>query len=185
MVRALDGAGFSRSTIYDAFSSTRLPSWEVVDALVEILATKHPQTSPEEAQPRFHEMWLRAVDEESDSDSAEEQLPQLPAPPPLEPPEDMGPDHSGPDDEPLLLSTNSPLGEALANLARADRRKRKRRGRFILDESHPDRVYLDLVYEDRETAREVGALWDREAKRWYFLRRKTIDQIRADHPERP
>jgi hypothetical protein len=87
MAHALNGAGISRSTIYDAFASMRLPSWEVVDALVEILATKHPQTSPKEVQPRFHELWLSAVDEEADGiPAADKGFPQhsvigLPGPP--------------------------------------------------------------------------------------------------------
>lgn len=84
MARQLEGAGISRSTIYAAFCGKRLPKWEVVDALVEILATRHPRTSPEGSQPRLYDLWLRAVDEEPEQeDDAESAFPVLPPLPPI------------------------------------------------------------------------------------------------------
>lgn len=83
MARALEGAGISRSTIYDAFSSTRLPSWHVVEALVEVLGTKHPQGTPEEIGPRFYELWQHAIDEEPEA--PDDKLPVLNAAPLLPP----------------------------------------------------------------------------------------------------
>ncbi|TJZ99597.1 hypothetical protein [Actinacidiphila oryziradicis] len=44
-----------------------MPSWHVVEALVEVLGTKHPQATPEEILPRFYDLWQRAIDEESEA----------------------------------------------------------------------------------------------------------------------
>jgi effector-associated domain 2 (EAD2)-containing protein len=65
MARELRDAGYSRSVIYDAFSSPRLPAWVVVDALVEILGSRHPMTSPEQELSRFYQTWQCAVDAEN------------------------------------------------------------------------------------------------------------------------
>jgi len=144
MVRALEGAGFSRSTIYDAFASTRLPSWEVVDALVEVLATKHPQMSPEEAQPRFHRLWLNAVDEESSPDQATDQgdieSPWLQAPPG--------------DDGPWF--TPRPTVEYLVD---ADE--------YLMPAVKGERIWLNVPFTEKAEAKRYGARWDSGAKRWY------------------
>ncbi|MFJ4078433.1 hypothetical protein ACIP2Z_05730 [Streptomyces iakyrus] len=67
MARELLGAGISRSSIHDAFSSVRLPQWHVVDALVEILASKAPGLTAEKQLAAIHALWLRAAEAEQHS----------------------------------------------------------------------------------------------------------------------
>lgn len=167
MVRALEGAGISRSTVYDAFSSTRLPSWEVIDALVEVLAAKHPRTSPEEVQPRFYDAWLLAVDEEPNGATTPvSEYPQLPAAILPGPPEHLLTGHRsgaapGGSPEP------SAAGEVRQQL---DRRRRDAAAslKLILDVDHSDRLYLDVPYNNRDKVKNVGALWDSELMKWYI-----------------
>ncbi|MEU3613137.1 DUF5710 domain-containing protein [Streptomyces sp. NPDC006872] len=149
MVRALEGAGFSRSTVYDAFASTRLPSWEVVDALVEVLATKHPQMSPEEAQPRFHRLWLNSVDEESSPDQATDQgyaeSPWFSAPP-----VDDGPWFTSRPPVDYVVDANKSVVTVLG--------------------SHKgERIWLNVPFGEKDAAKRYGARWDKSAKRWYAL----------------
>lgn len=73
MARELCGAGMSKSSIYDAFSSTRLPRWPVVDALIEILASRAPGVTAEQQLEPMHTLWMRAA--------AAEQLPATPLAP--------------------------------------------------------------------------------------------------------
>jgi Domain of unknown function (DUF5710) len=37
----------------------------------------------------------------------------------------------------------------------------------------PDRIYLDVPYRDKDTAKALGARWDPAAKRWYGPRPPT------------
>ncbi|MEV0580931.1 hypothetical protein [Streptomyces sp. NPDC050392] len=62
LARALAG-GVSRSRLHDAFTSGRLPRWEVVDALVETLGSRARGTTPEQEIDRFHALWQNAVPE--------------------------------------------------------------------------------------------------------------------------
>ncbi|MGW6016201.1 hypothetical protein [Streptomyces sp. NPDC055210] len=62
LARALEG-GVSRSRLHDALTSGRLPRWEVVDALVEVLGSRARGTAPEQELDRFHALWQRAVSE--------------------------------------------------------------------------------------------------------------------------
>ncbi|WP_405614492.1 hypothetical protein [Streptomyces sp. NBC_00076] len=64
MAREVRGAGISRSSIHDAFSSVRLPQWHVVDALLEILASKAPGLTAEQQLEPMHALWLRAAEAE-------------------------------------------------------------------------------------------------------------------------
>ncbi|MDX2819232.1 PP2C family protein-serine/threonine phosphatase [Streptomyces sp. PA03-5A] len=70
IARQLSGAGISRSTVHDAFSSPRLPKWRVIDALVEILSAQTPGGRPEEDQAVLHEVWLRAAQESDEQHAA-------------------------------------------------------------------------------------------------------------------
>ncbi|QIB49478.1 hypothetical protein [Streptomyces aureoverticillatus] len=64
MAGALKGAGISRSTIHGAFSSTRLPRWQVVDGLIGCL---YPRArwlgSEQEVLHPLTELWQRAMRE--------------------------------------------------------------------------------------------------------------------------
>ncbi|MGV9917034.1 hypothetical protein ACWDUK_07375 [Streptomyces cellulosae] len=64
MAGELRDAGISRSLIHDAFSSVRLPQWRVVDALIEILASKAPGLTSEQQLEPIHALWLRAAEAE-------------------------------------------------------------------------------------------------------------------------
>jgi hypothetical protein len=55
------GKGISRSSLHDALTGTGRPSWETVEALVEILATRSPRTSAEQEVERFHDLWVEAA----------------------------------------------------------------------------------------------------------------------------
>ncbi|WP_382465853.1 hypothetical protein ACFIN9_26670 [Streptomyces noursei] len=61
MAQELKGASISRSSIGDAFSSTRLPQWHIVDALVEILASRAIDLTPEQELKRIHRLWMDAA----------------------------------------------------------------------------------------------------------------------------
>ncbi|MFE7129993.1 hypothetical protein ACFVIM_03965 [Streptomyces sp. NPDC057638] len=60
MCRAMTGA-ISRTRLHDAFSKPGLPPWDVIDALVEVLATRAHSTSPESEIPLFERMWRTAA----------------------------------------------------------------------------------------------------------------------------
>jgi hypothetical protein len=67
----------SRSSLYDAFTSTARPPWDTLDALAEILGTRSRRTSAEEEADRFYELWIAAArsviaDEPSATPAAEE-----------------------------------------------------------------------------------------------------------------
>ncbi|WP_327667943.1 MULTISPECIES: hypothetical protein [unclassified Streptomyces] len=73
LAKSLEGS-VSRSRLHDAFTSGRLPRWEVVDALVETLGSRARGTTPEQELDRFHTLWQSAV---SDGGSPEpESAPQ-------------------------------------------------------------------------------------------------------------
>lgn len=65
MSQKLRGAGISRSSIHDAFTSRRLPQWRVVDALIEILGAAAPTTTVEQQLSLLNELWLRAAEAEA------------------------------------------------------------------------------------------------------------------------
>ncbi|MFI6056492.1 hypothetical protein ACIBCO_41400 [Streptomyces violascens] len=62
MANELHDAGISKSTIHNAFSSPRFPKWDVVDALIEILASRAPGLTPEEQLQPIYDYWLRAAE---------------------------------------------------------------------------------------------------------------------------
>ncbi|MFI6056334.1 hypothetical protein ACIBCO_40540 [Streptomyces violascens] len=62
MAHELRAANISKSTIHNAFSSPRFPKWDVVDALIEILASRAPGLTPEEQLPPLYDCWVRAAD---------------------------------------------------------------------------------------------------------------------------
>ncbi|MFI0915588.1 hypothetical protein [Streptomyces abikoensis] len=55
------GHRVSRSSLHEAFTGTARPPWDTVDALVEILATRARQTSPEREIDRFQQLWVDAA----------------------------------------------------------------------------------------------------------------------------
>jgi uncharacterized protein YegL len=59
--------GASRSKIHEAFSSARLPSWGVVELIVEALARRLPDSPVEHESGRFHQLWDAAASEVSAS----------------------------------------------------------------------------------------------------------------------
>ncbi|WP_216590911.1 hypothetical protein [Streptomyces brasiliscabiei] len=61
MVRLIEDSWISRSSLHDAMTAPALPRWDVVDALVEILADKARSTSPESELDRFAALWQRAA----------------------------------------------------------------------------------------------------------------------------
>ncbi|MEU4931947.1 DUF5710 domain-containing protein [Streptomyces yokosukanensis] len=130
MTQELKGAGISRSTVYDAFSSTRLPSWQVVDALVEVLGTRHPRTAPEEEQPRFYDLWIGAVSEED-----EEQDDDLHA---------------------LAAAGSTAIVSAMATEAWESLRESSR---AVLTRRNSDRIWLRVPFELKADAKKHGARW--------------------------
>lgn len=60
MERETEGT-ISRSRLHDAFTAPKLPRWLVVDALVEILASRARGTDPQTELDRFHQLWQRAA----------------------------------------------------------------------------------------------------------------------------
>lgn len=64
-----DKTWISRSTIHDAFSSTRLPALEVVNELVDLLTRRGPLANPERAainRRLMCELWVRAAERQQD-----------------------------------------------------------------------------------------------------------------------
>lgn len=55
------GRRISRSALHDALTSSSRPAWDTVDALVEILATRAPNTTPERELNRVHQLWTSAA----------------------------------------------------------------------------------------------------------------------------
>ncbi|WP_189958941.1 acyl carrier protein [Streptomyces alanosinicus] len=55
----------SRTRLHDAFTEPRLPPWDTVDALVEILATRAPGRTPQEVLPEVHALWVLASQQRS------------------------------------------------------------------------------------------------------------------------
>ncbi|MFI1355190.1 hypothetical protein ACH4TV_16710 [Streptomyces sp. NPDC020898] len=51
----------SRSTLHTALTGPNLPRWTVIDAMVEVLATRARSTTPEEQLGRFDALWQRAA----------------------------------------------------------------------------------------------------------------------------
>ncbi|MQY15117.1 hypothetical protein SRB5_52950 [Streptomyces sp. RB5] len=62
MARELRDADISKSTIHNAFSSSRFPKWEVVDALIEILASRAPGLTPEQQLRPIYDCWVQAAE---------------------------------------------------------------------------------------------------------------------------
>jgi serine phosphatase RsbU (regulator of sigma subunit) len=54
------GWRISRSTFHSAFTQARLPGWDTVETLVEILGTRARSTTPEREIPRFLALWTAA-----------------------------------------------------------------------------------------------------------------------------
>jgi excisionase family DNA binding protein len=55
---------YSRNTIFDAFTSTRLPRWPLVESLLEVLIGQGPKTDrQEEYWEAARDLWYRAFDE--------------------------------------------------------------------------------------------------------------------------
>ncbi|MET8860466.1 effector-associated domain EAD1-containing protein [Streptomyces sp. NPDC004579] len=84
MARKLKGAGISRSTIHDAFTSDRLPKWVVVDALIEVLSSSAPGGQPEQTLRALHGLWMAAAQQEvasADGDANATQLANFRTPP--------------------------------------------------------------------------------------------------------
>lgn len=168
----LKGAGISRSTIYDAFSSTRLPNWHVVDALVEVLATRHPRTAPEQQVETFHALWLLAVDEEDDG--AGHDLRNAPE----EPQDDTGDRLTvrltggkstivkSVSDIDILASTGA---SALVSSMTAEAWPRMREQvSAIFHRRYEGRIWLHVPYELKDRAKEFGARWDADYKLWFI-----------------
>ncbi|MFD7404162.1 hypothetical protein ACFV7R_16105 [Streptomyces sp. NPDC059866] len=51
----------SRSTLHTALTGPNLPRWTVIDAMVEILASRARSMTPEKELPRFDALWQRAA----------------------------------------------------------------------------------------------------------------------------
>ncbi len=59
--RDLGGAEVaSRGRVHDAFTSARLPTWGLVQLLVEALSKAAPNSDPAREERRFHSLWLAA-----------------------------------------------------------------------------------------------------------------------------
>ncbi|WP_370085376.1 hypothetical protein [Streptacidiphilus sp. MAP12-16] len=61
MADAITNGRISRSSLHSALTAPTLPRWDVVDTLVEILATRARNTSPEQELDGFLELWKRAA----------------------------------------------------------------------------------------------------------------------------
>lgn len=51
-----------------------------------------------------------------------------------------------------------------------------------------DRQYVDVKYEEREDVRALGAMWDKDAKRWFIpkgTKKKPFDQYLPQQKEHP
>lgn len=162
----LKGAGISRSTIYDAFASTRLPNWHVVDALVEVLAERHPATAPEQEVQAFHALWLLAVDEEDDQDERHE---------PDGPQEVTGDQlavRSALRDVQLWSAAASGAGPTAGGLietmgAEAWQRIGERIT-AIFGRRYKGRIWLKVPFEQKERVKELGGRWDRDYMLWFI-----------------
>ncbi|MGW7364069.1 hypothetical protein ACWGI8_11715 [Streptomyces sp. NPDC054841] len=75
MTRELRDANISKGTIHNAFSSPRFPKWEVVDALIEILASRAPGLTPEQQLRPIYDCWVQAA--EADGLPIAQPLPRL------------------------------------------------------------------------------------------------------------
>ncbi|MEU6341776.1 acyl carrier protein [Streptomyces sp. NPDC046977] len=64
----------SRTRLHDAFTEPRLPPWDTVDALVEILATRAPGRTPQEVLPEIHALWVLASRQRSLLDLREREV---------------------------------------------------------------------------------------------------------------
>ncbi|MFJ8745803.1 PP2C family protein-serine/threonine phosphatase [Embleya sp. NPDC127516] len=71
----LCGWRISRSTLHTAFTQARLPRWDTVETLVEILGTRARSTTPEQEIPRFLELWTAASDTKPGDSAAREETP--------------------------------------------------------------------------------------------------------------
>ncbi|MFI0774143.1 DUF5710 domain-containing protein [Streptomyces sp. NPDC021212] len=190
MATELKGAGISRSTIYDAFASKRLPNWHVVDALVEVLATRHPRTTPEQEADAVHALWLLAVGEEEDG--APHALHDI-----SEGPRNDAGDHlairlTGHD--PKLM--NAQLAATLASEAASpvveaivaqERKQARERIGTIFNRRYEGRIWLQVPYDLKGRAKEFGARWDADYRLW-FIEEPVPDlmqyQVRGPHPPR-
>ncbi|MFD3488761.1 DUF5710 domain-containing protein [Streptomyces sp. NPDC058665] len=154
LAEALKGADVKRSTIYDAFSSSRLPAWHVVDALVEILATRDPRTTPEDVLPRFHGLWLLAVEEE---DSAEDVLSiRLTG---------NTVDSGNPDLAALAAAGSSAIVSAMATEAWEHMRKRTHE---LFQRRYAGRIWLSVPYGLKDRVKEHGGRWDADYRLWFI-----------------
>lgn len=153
MVRTLDGSGISRSTIYDAFSSTRLPAWHVVEALVEVLGTKHLRTTPEEILPGFYDLWQSAIDEEAEES-------------PIQPPNASGPSpwFKPPREGFIHKETGEPAGVD----SQSPWFKPPREGDPSRLPAPRGRVGLRVPHGEKDEAIALGARWDPERPSWYI-----------------
>lgn len=169
----LQGAGISRSTIYDAFSSTRLPNWHVIDALVEVLGARHPRTTPEQEADTFHALWLLAVDEEEDD--------ARPAPRD----DAEGPQGSAEDQLTVRLTGNGPkpkltnaqldtltsqvvgAGPLASALVGDGWQQTRERVGAIFNRRYDGRIWLQVPYDLKGRAKEFGARWDPDYKLWF------------------
>ncbi|MGW6559430.1 DUF5710 domain-containing protein [Streptomyces hydrogenans] len=168
----LKGAGISRSTIYDAFSSTRLPNWHVIDALVEILATRHPRTTPEQEAENFHALWLLSVDEEEDDARHA----------PRDAPE--GSQGGTGDQLTIRLTGNGPnsklanaqldtltsqvAGPLVSALAADGWQRTRERVGAIFNRRYDGRIWLQVPYDVKGRAKEFGARWDPDYMLWFI-----------------
>ncbi|MFD9359494.1 acyl carrier protein [Streptomyces sp. NPDC060031] len=73
MHRLLDKR-ISRTRLHDAFTEPRLPPWDTVDALVEVLATRAPGRTPGEVLPEVHALWVLASQQRSLLDPGEAEI---------------------------------------------------------------------------------------------------------------
>ncbi|MGA5604842.1 vWA domain-containing protein [Streptomyces griseoincarnatus] len=71
MARETEGT-ISRSRLHDAFTAPKLPRWVVVDALVEVLASRARGTDPHSELDRFHRLWQRAATDGTETPAAPE-----------------------------------------------------------------------------------------------------------------
>lgn len=55
------GKRISRSALHDALTSPARPAWDTVDALIQILADKAPNATPERELNRVHQLWVSIV----------------------------------------------------------------------------------------------------------------------------
>lgn len=172
MAAELKGAGISRSTIYDAFSSTRLPNWHVVDALVEVLATRHPRTAPEQEVETFHALWLLAVDDEDDGTGPN------PRDTPVEPQDDTGDRLTirltggksttvKPVNDIDILASAGTAALVSSMMAEAWPRMREQVS-TIFSRRYEGRIWLYVPYELKDRAKEFGARWDADYKLWFI-----------------